>query len=188
MAVCSFLQQELGDRFYVITRGTAVVSAITLPNSALASPSTSEDDTDADIDADASFGVGISSTSTAKSYTTYQPHLGGEHSREHVGGREASVASAEPLRGGDCGDGNNGAMADVKSQPVPLDRVVRDMDVAPKSTHSLKLPSSPINAGEKVLTRLYEGNTFGERALIYDEPRIATVRAVTEVRSFVSGV
>lgn len=35
--------------------------------------------------------------------------------------------------------------------------------------------------GEKILTRLYEGNSFGEIALIYDEPRNASVRAVTEV-------
>ena len=34
---------------------------------------------------------------------------------------------------------------------------------------------------EKVLTRLYEGNCFGEMALIYDEPRNASVRATTEV-------
>ncbi|CAM9524304.1 unnamed protein product, partial [Ectocarpus sp. 8 AP-2014] len=34
---------------------------------------------------------------------------------------------------------------------------------------------------ERVLTRLYEGNSFGEMALIYDEPRNASVRATTEV-------
>eukprot|EP00752_Nemacystus_decipiens_P001573 g1534.t1 len=34
---------------------------------------------------------------------------------------------------------------------------------------------------EKVLTRLYEGHSFGEMSLIYDEPRNASVRAVTEV-------
>lgn len=34
---------------------------------------------------------------------------------------------------------------------------------------------------EKVLTRLYEGNCFGEMSLIYDEPRNASVRAMTEV-------
>lgn len=34
---------------------------------------------------------------------------------------------------------------------------------------------------EKVLTRLYEGNCFGEMALIYDEPRNASVRALTKV-------
>lgn len=35
---------------------------------------------------------------------------------------------------------------------------------------------------EKLLTRLYEGHSFGEMALIYDEPRNASVRATTEVR------
>lgn len=34
---------------------------------------------------------------------------------------------------------------------------------------------------ERVLTRLYEGNSFGEMALIYDEPRNASVRATTDV-------
>ncbi|CAM9292717.1 unnamed protein product, partial [Pylaiella littoralis] len=32
---------------------------------------------------------------------------------------------------------------------------------------------------EKILTRLYEGHCFGEMALIYDEPRNASVRATT---------
>lgn len=35
---------------------------------------------------------------------------------------------------------------------------------------------------ETVLTRLYEGHSFGEMALIYGEPRNASVRATTEVR------
>lgn len=39
---------------------------------------------------------------------------------------------------------------------------------------------------ERFLTRLYEGNFFGEMALIYDEPRNASVRATTEVRRSVS--
>ena len=185
MAVCSFLQ-EPGDRFYVITRGTAIVSA---RDSALASPSTSDDDTDADTDADDSVGVEMSSTSTVKSYTTYQPSPGEEHSREHVGGREGSVASTESVKGGGCGDGSYSAMADVKSQHMPLDSVVWDIAVEPKSTQSLEeQPPPPTNAGEQVLTRLYEGNTFGEMALVYDEPRTSTVHAVTEVGSFVSSV
>ncbi|CAM9744856.1 unnamed protein product, partial [Discosporangium mesarthrocarpum] len=35
-------------------------------------------------------------------------------------------------------------------------------------------------AGERFLTNLYEGHFFGEMALIYDEPRNASVRATTE--------
>lgn len=34
---------------------------------------------------------------------------------------------------------------------------------------------------ERILTRLYKGNCFGEMALIYDEPRNASVRALTKV-------
>lgn len=40
--------------------------------------------------------------------------------------------------------------------------------------------SSTVN-GERILARLHEGNDFGEMALVYDEPRNANVRAVTEV-------
>ncbi|CAM9866108.1 unnamed protein product, partial [Hapterophycus canaliculatus] len=41
--------------------------------------------------------------------------------------------------------------------------------------------SSSCVLDEIVLTRLYEGNCFGEMALIYDEPRNASVRALTKV-------
>lgn len=57
---------------------------------------------------------------------------------------------------------------------------------SPGKTHFKDTRASPRSStvnGERILARLHEGNDFGEMALVYDEPRNANVRAVTEVGS-----
>lgn len=49
------------------------------------------------------------------------------------------------------------------------------------TTAFLARETSLRSSGEVFLTRLYEGTSFGEMALIYDEPRNANIRATTKV-------
>lgn len=66
-------------------------------------------------------------------------------------------------------------------EELPIHRLSVDAAeaVSPKS-RQVSAPASP--HGDIFLTHLYEGHSFGEMALLYDEPRNASVKAITEVR------
>lgn len=48
---------------------------------------------------------------------------------------------------------------------------------------AMELSTGEVGVSERLLTHLYEGHSFGEMALIYNEPRNASVQATTEVRT-----
>lgn len=97
----------------------------------------------------------------------------------NAAGAESQRGEVKPPRiGGMVEDGNKDGEEEAEApvaQDSPSQTESQDQGGRGRWSGIDSLPT------EKVLTRLYEGNCFGEMALIYDEPRNASVRAKTEV-------
>lgn len=104
-------------------------------------------------------------------------------------GKRSLSSEADELRRGNEEPPHVGDNADIDRDTargtvgVDIDAILSDCSSQPEfpDPHDREGRRSGLDIPptEKILTRLYEGHCFGEMALIYDEPRNASVRATT---------